>query len=153
MSTVPVLVDAAAREEAAVLAAISASGHDSWSADQFLSSMENPVARVFSAHCKDDSRSAGTAGYAVIYYDSDGSELVQIAVDPCRRRRGVGTALMEKVFSFLNDSHVPRIVLEVRAHNDEAIAFYTRLGFRRLTIQKDFYRNPADDAVRMIRKL
>ena len=78
MSTVPVLVDAAAREEAAVLAAISASGHDSWSADQFLSSMKNPVARVFSAHCKDDSRSAGTAGYAVIYYDSDGSELVQI---------------------------------------------------------------------------
>ncbi len=150
MSTAPVLVDAAAREEAAVLAAISASGHDSWSADQLLSSMENPVARVFSAHCKDDSRSAG---YAVLYYDSDGSELVQIAVDPCRRRQGVGTALMEKVFSFLNDNHVPRIVLEVRAHNDEAIAFYSRLGFRRLTIQKDFYRNPADDAVRMIRKL
>lgn len=143
-----VRIGIALREDAAALAAISAQEYDSWTAEHFLSSMDSPVAKVWTAY-----EAGKPVGYAVVYYDSDGSELVQIAVDRYARRRGVGTALLNEIVGFLRAEGVPQIILEVRARNEEAIAFYAQRGFRKLTIQKDYYRNPADDALRLMRKI
>ena len=137
----------AMRDEAEALAAISAAEHDSWSADQFISTIEDPLARVWSARGNDDR----TVGYAAVYYDSGGSELAQIAVDPDCRRQGIATALLDAALAFLREEGVPQIMLEVRSRNDGAIPFYRRNGFEQAVVVRDFYRDPQDDALRMTR--
>ena len=144
----PCQVQVASADDAGAMAAISAGEYDSWSGEQFLSTMESPVARVWSAKMRGE-----TAGYGVVYYDSDGSELVQIAVDRGCRRGGVGTALLEEILRFLSEKGVPQIVLEVRSRNEAAVAFYKKAGFEKVTIQENYYRNPSDDALRMIRRI
>ena len=139
----------AAPADAPRLAAISAAEYDSWSAEDFLATLDNPCARVFTAADPD-----GCAlGYAVLYFDADGSELIQIAVDSAFRRQHIATALMEEVFSFLRENEIPQVMLEVRALNGPASAFYRKTGFEITHITRDFYRNPPDDAVKMLRRV
>ena len=137
------------------LAALSAKEYDSWSADDFRQTMGNPCAHIWVCEESEEAHSGESQilGYALLYYDEDGSELMQIAVLPERRREHVATLLLETVFGFLHDRRIPQIMLEVRAENDAAGAFYRKMGFRVNHIKKNFYRNPPDDAVKMIRKV
>lgn len=52
-------------------------------------------------------------------------------VAPGARRRGVGGALMDVAEAYAADHHL-RLVLDVADHNHDAIAFYTRRGWRRV---------------------
>jgi len=58
----------------------------------------------------------------------------EIVVDEKYRRQGVGTELMEFAKSEAKRLGMPRVVLDVWAFNDDALAFYERVGmhvFRR----------------------
>ena len=52
-----------------------------------------------------------------------------VAVDPARRRRGIGARLMKRVEEELARRGCPKLNLQVRATNQEVIAFYERLGY------------------------
>jgi ribosomal protein S18 acetylase RimI-like enzyme len=52
-----------------------------------------------------------------------------LGVDPERRREGLGRAIMQRVEELLRESGCPKINLQVRASNEEAIGFYRRLGY------------------------
>jgi ribosomal protein S18 acetylase RimI-like enzyme len=52
-----------------------------------------------------------------------------VAVDPARRRRGIGARLMKRVEEDLARRGCPKLNLQVRATNQEVIAFYERLGY------------------------
>jgi ribosomal protein S18 acetylase RimI-like enzyme len=52
-----------------------------------------------------------------------------LAVDPGRRREGLGRRLMDEAEARLRAAGCPKINLLVRTGNDEAIAFYERIGF------------------------
>ena len=135
--------------DAPAIAGISAQEYDSWSSGDFLSTMNNPCARIWI--CEDSGREI--LGYVVLYFDEYGAELMQIAVDQRRRREHIATRLMEAVDSFLQKKHIPQIMLEVRAANTVAREFYEHEGFAESHIRKDFYRNPTDDAVKMLRRM
>ena len=60
---------------------------------------------------------------------------------------------MALVDSFLQKKHIPQIMLEVRAANTAAREFYEHRGFVENHIKKDFYRNPPDDAVKMLQRI
>jgi ribosomal protein S18 acetylase RimI-like enzyme len=53
-----------------------------------------------------------------------------LAVDPTLRRRGIGRALMAEAELRLRQLGCPKINLQIRRDNPEAIAFYERIGFR-----------------------
>jgi ribosomal protein S18 acetylase RimI-like enzyme len=53
----------------------------------------------------------------------------QLVVAPEFRRRGVGRALMTAVDRHAKEAGLTGIVLDVRAHNEDAIAFYQQLGY------------------------
>jgi ribosomal protein S18 acetylase RimI-like enzyme len=53
-----------------------------------------------------------------------------LAVDPAQRRKGFGRALMDQAEQRLRDLGCPKINLQVRRENFEAMAFYERIGFR-----------------------
>lgn len=53
-----------------------------------------------------------------------------LAVDPTRRRAGFGRALMEEAEARLAAAGRPKVNLQVRTSNPEAIAFYERIGYQ-----------------------
>jgi len=68
-------------------------------------------------------------GTAMAGYDGHRGWVYAVAVKPSRRRRGVGAALMARVEEGLRAIGCPKLNLQVRASNREAVAFYERLGY------------------------
>jgi ribosomal protein S18 acetylase RimI-like enzyme len=52
-----------------------------------------------------------------------------LAVDPARRRTGLGRAMMAEAERLLRAAGCPKINLQVRTSNRDVVAFYQRLGF------------------------
>lgn len=52
-----------------------------------------------------------------------------LAVDPEHRRKGYGRALMGEAQERLRDIGCPKINLQIRSDNSDAIDFYKRIGF------------------------
>jgi len=76
--------------------------------------------------------------------------IMNVAVDPDRRRAGVATALLLDLFARLDGPHV-RFTLEVRESNLPAIALYERYGFRSAGRRRRYYQDNGEDAVIMWR--
>ena len=86
-------------------------------------------------------------GYVGISCIIDEGYITNVAVFPESRKKGVGTALLERVFSHARDEGLSFVSLEVRESNVDAISLYEKLGFRKEGKRKDFYREPKEDAL------
>ena len=86
------------------------------------------------------------AGFAVWRgVDVDEWELLNIAVDPAFRGRGIGRALLEAL-------PAGRVFLEVRESNAHARRLYEQCGFITLGKRRKYYQHPAEDGIVMERK-
>jgi [ribosomal protein S18]-alanine N-acetyltransferase len=76
--------------------------------------------------------------------------LMNVAVDPDRRREGIAAALLTRLFA---DADKPgeQYTLEVRPSNAGAIALYERFGFQRAGLRKGYYHDNKEDALIMWR--
>jgi [ribosomal protein S18]-alanine N-acetyltransferase len=90
-----------------------------------------------------------TVGFAVASVVAGQAELESIAVDPARRRLGVGRALSGAVMLWARGAGALEMLLEVRSANAEARALYDRLGFKETGLRRGYYSGPPDDAVLM----
>ena len=72
-------------------------------------------------------------------------ELLNLAVAPDHRRRGVGRSL---ICAYLEASK-GTIFLEVRPSNLPARSFYKSLGFDEVTLRPGYYENPSEPAIVM----
>jgi len=88
-------------------------------------------------------------GFAVAVVVADQVELESIAVDPERRRLGVGRALSDAIMVWGREAGAREMLLEVRSANAEARALYDRLGFKQTGLRRGYYSDPPDDAVLM----
>ena len=70
------------------------------------------------------------AGTVMAGYDGHRGWINYLAVDPARRRRGFGRALVERAEHRLSELGCPKVNLQVRRENREAMAFYESIGFR-----------------------
>jgi ribosomal-protein-alanine N-acetyltransferase len=77
--------------------------------------------------------------------------LMNIAVDPARRRRGIAWMLLEQMIERAGPNS--EYTLEVRTSNAPAIALYERYGFRPAGTRPRYYRDNGEDAVIMWRAL
>lgn len=105
--------------------------------DAFLASFENPAVSVYVF--KDGEKIAGYVSFSVVL---DEGEILDIAVLPQYRRKGIGLALIESI-------KVPVLFLEVRESNKSAISFYKKIGFSAISTRSKYYKNPTEDAVIM----
>jgi [ribosomal protein S18]-alanine N-acetyltransferase len=75
----------------------------------------------------------------------DEAEILNLAVAPQYRRRGVARALLADLCrNFAGVVH-----LEVRASNSGAQGLYKAIGFKEVSIRKDYYEEPPEAAVVM----
>jgi len=77
------------------------------------------------------------------------AELESIAVAGGSQRRGLGRTLFDALVKELRTAGVLQIILEVRASNQAALAFYRRAGFRKTGLRRAYYADPVEDAALM----
>ncbi|HEY3279560.1 MAG TPA: ribosomal protein S18-alanine N-acetyltransferase [Gemmatimonadales bacterium] len=87
------------------------------------------------------------AGYVIAHYAADEGEILNLAVAPEQRRRGLGRALARRALAALAERDVREVYLEVRVSNAAAHALYEGLGFKKVGRRAGYYRRPAEDAV------
>ena len=80
------------------------------------------------------------------------SDMMNVAVHPEHRRKGIAEALVLALSRDLKQRDNVCLTLEVRASNESAIALYQKLGFEQIGIRKNYYRNPKEDAL-ILRKV
>ena len=78
-------------------------------------------------------------------------EIYRIAVRPDRRQRGIGYRLLSYALKTERGSGVETVFLEVRESNIPARALYKAYGFNEISIRKNYYQNPTENAVIMIK--
>jgi ribosomal-protein-alanine N-acetyltransferase len=95
----------------------------------------------------------GILGYSICWTVADESHLLNIAVRPDARERGVGSALLVECIRRGARAGAGRIHLEVRAGNAPAIRMYEREGFSFQGIRRGYYADTGEDAVLLSREL
>ncbi len=75
------------------------------------------------------------------------AEVLNLAVNPDHRRRGIGRALLKAGLSELRLRGGREVFLEVRESNAAARAMYLELGFRVVGARQRYYRQPVEDAL------
>jgi tRNA threonylcarbamoyladenosine biosynthesis protein TsaB len=95
----------------------------------------------------------GIIGFAITRSVSPDAELLNLAVLPAERRRGVAAALLRAATEALRRQGIQRLWLEVRSSNAAAISFYKKHLFRVTGSRPRYYRNPEDDALLMERNI
>ena len=91
-------------------------------------------------------------GYIGISCILDEGYITNVAVFPEKRRMGVATALLQKVFELAAELSLGFVSLEVRESNSAAIGLYEGLGFKKEGLRKNFYRSPCENAVIMTKR-
>lgn len=92
-------------------------------------------------------RADQVAGYVVAIDAADEGEILNLAVAPPGRRRGLGSALVERVLDVLSGRGARQIYLEVRESNAPARRLYAAHGFKEVGRRKEYYRRPVEDAI------
>jgi ribosomal-protein-alanine N-acetyltransferase len=92
-------------------------------------------------------------GYICVKHVADECHLLNLAVRPDYRRRGIARALLDNVIQELRMEGCRFFYLEVRLSNYAARKLYERFGFNIVGIRKGYYANPAEDAIIMMMEL
>ena len=122
-------------------------GADGWSADSFRSEAEKDNGYVLYV-MDNENVIALLSGYSAV----GEADITSIAVHPEYRRKGLALRLIERFIEMIPDD-AESIFLEVRESNAPAIALYEKCGFERLSVRKNFYSQPRENAVVMQKKL
>ena len=88
-------------------------------------------------------------GYLVVSRYVDAWHIMNVAVDPEYRRRGVATRLLDALFVTTAGDARRGYTLEVRVSNTTAIALYERLGFQATGVRRGYYTDNREDALVM----
>ena len=117
-----------------------------WSLAMFVLELSKPSALCLAAV---DSEDGHLLGYLILSRYDTVWHLMNIAVDPSRRRRGIARGLLEQMIE--RGGPEEQYTLEVRTSNAPAITLYQRFGFLAAGTRPRYYRDTGEDAVIMWR--
>lgn len=83
-------------------------------------------------------------GYAGISFIGPDSEIMTFAIARSHQGQGLGTEFLKKLVNLARVRDCTRMLLEVRADNDAALALYTKVGFVEGERRKRYYQDGVD---------
>ena len=92
-------------------------------------------------------------GYVGMMCVLDEGQIINVAVHPEARRRGVGRRLMEAAQTYAKERGIVFLSLEVRESNIAARSLYSSLGWEEQGIRKGFYSHPVENACVMTKSI
>lgn len=104
-------------------------------------------------------KSSDVVAFRILSRVLDEAHLLNIAVSPDFRRRGIAVALLNQMETFCETHDISVLFLEVRESNHGARALYAEQGYCETCIRKDYYRTDsrggpgAENAVLMMMEL
>lgn len=120
---------------------------DPWSEKSVASELNNPLSLWLVAL-----EDGGVVGYVGSQTVMDETDMMNVAVHPDHRRRGIGQQLIDELVRRLEKQGSVSLTLEVRASNEPAKQMYEKLGFAIAGRRPNYYRNPKEDAL-ILRKM
>ncbi len=118
-----------------------------WSRSMFATELAKPSSLSLGA-LDDGDR---LVGYLVLSRYVDAWHVMNVAVAPESRRKGVATALLRRLLDDTRHDAQRGYTLEVRVSNVGAIALYERFGFRTKGVRRGYYTDNREDALIMWR--
>ena len=91
------------------------------------------------------------AGYCGADCVLDEADIINVAVHPSFRRRGIAEAMLARLISDALEAGVRTFFLEVRESNAPARSLYRKLGFDECGRMPRYYSAPVEDAIVMTR--
>ena len=119
-----------------------------WSRSMFASELAKPSSLSLGAF---DRKSTELLGYLVISRYVDAWHVMNVAVAPSHRRRGIARTLLDTLFAQTAGDGRRGYTLEVRVSNTGAIKLYEALGFRARGVRRGYYTDNREDALIMWR--
>ena len=92
-------------------------------------------------------------GYCGVWLSFEEGEIMNVAVRKEFRQRGCAGRLMQELLSRAKERGASRFILEVREGNFPAIRLYESLGFERAGIRKNFYSDPKENALILLKEI
>ena len=117
-----------------------------WSRSMFAGELAKPSSLCLGAFEGDEEE---LVGYLIISRYVDAWHVMNVAVAPEHRKRGIATALLDRLFELTAGDGRRGYTLEVRVSNDVAIRLYERAGFKPRGIRRGYYTDNREDALIM----
>ena len=121
---------------------------DPWSEKSIASEVHNPLSYWLVAE-----ENGCIVGYVGSQSVLDAADMMNLAVAPEYRKKGIGRKLVNALTEHLQANGVIALLLEVRVTNEDAIRLYTKLGFIQVGRRPRYYRNPTEDALILRKEL
>ena len=119
-----------------------------WSRSMFDAELRKPSALALGAFTESDV----LVGYAFVSRYVDAWHVMNVAVADSYRRRGIASALLERLFAVTESYPRRGYTLEVRVSNTGAIRLYEQLGFEARGLRRGYYTDNREDALIMWRE-
>jgi [ribosomal protein S18]-alanine N-acetyltransferase len=117
-----------------------------WNADSFAYELGLAWSRIVVAG---GAASSEVLGFIVYWVVAGETEILNLAVSPRARRRGLGCTLVEHVIAKAREAGASRVLLEVREGNAAARGLYHSLGFTVTGVRRGYYQRENEDAILM----
>ena len=115
---------------------------DPWSENSVASELKNKLSLWLVA--LEENTVVGYIGSQTVIDETD---MMNVAVHPDHRRKGIAKALVCALVEELKAAGSRCLTLEVRASNEPAKTLYEKLGFQQVGRRPNYYRNPKEDAL------
>lgn len=109
-----------------------------WSSALFLQEMKLPFSRIVVARPAADPAET-IVGFLCRWFVADEIHVLNVAVRPDNRRRGIGGVLVREALREAREVCATAVTLEVRRDNVEARRLYERLSFEEVGVRRNYY--------------
>jgi ribosomal-protein-alanine N-acetyltransferase len=118
-----------------------------WTSTLFLQELRIPFSRIVVIRPTDDVEEP-VVGYLCRWFVADEIHILNVAVHPAQRRRGIGAVLMQEALREARERGAEAVTLEVRRSNAGARRLYQALRFEDVGLRRDYY-GRGEDALTM----
>lgn len=119
-----------------------------WSEKAFLEELSSRQALCLTAEFEGE-----PVGYCGFFFAGEEADLCRILVEEKMRKQGLGEMLLKEGLRRLEEKMVEMVFLEVRESNAPAIRLYQKMGFQKISVRKNYYKEPEENAIVMFKNL